>query len=331
MSILYLAEQGSKVSKEGNRVLIRKDEILLLDVSLFKIDTVVVLGNVQFSTQAMGDILTKGIDIAFLTIQGRLKGRVESYKSRNVPLKIRQYEAHKDHVEKLALAKVFITAKAGNAIQLLKSYNYRDKEIGLEDDIKEMERKSALIQDKTDIEGLMGTEGYIARVYFTGFMKIVNRDRIVMEKREQRGSFSYVNQMLSLGYICVMNEIMGLLNAAGLDPHIGFLHSLDYGRPSLALDMLEEYRQPVIDRFTMNLVNKCTIITDDFEAKEEGMRLTQDGIKKYFKFYEEWMKEPVREYRGAKTSFRDIMQKQAGGFAASLRDKKQYTPYMMKD
>ena len=330
MSILYLSEQGSKVSKEGNRVLIRKDDALLLDISLFKIDTVVVLGNVQFSTQAMGDILTKGIDIAFLTMQGRLKGRVEAYKSKNVPLKIRQYEAYKDSSEKLSLAKKFIAAKAENSVQLLKSYNYRDKSFGLDEDIKEIEKKIILIPQKQDIEGLMGTEGYIARVYFKGFMKIVNKDKVVMEEREQRGSFSYVNQLLSLGYTCVMNEIMGLINAAGLDPYIGFLHSLDYGRPSLALDILEEYRQPVIDKFTMSIVNKKIITPEDFETGEEGVRLTQESIKKYFKYYEEWMKEVNREYGGENTSFRVIMQKQVGVFVAALRDKKEYIPYLMK-
>lgn len=330
MPILYLAEQGSKVSKEGNRIIIRKDDNLLLDISLFKVDTVVIMGNVQFSTQALSDILIKGIDIAFLTMTGRLKGRVESYKSKNVPLKIRQYEAYKDEEEKLLLAKQFIGAKASNSLALLKSYNYRDKGLGLEADIKEIERKAALIPAKKQVQGLMGIEGYISRVYFGAFRKIVNREKIVMEGREQRGSFGFVNQLLSLGYTCVMNEVMGFMNGAGLDPHIGFLHSLDYGRPSLALDVLEEYRQPVVDRLTMNLVNRHTITPEDFEAKEEGMRLTQEGIKKYFKHYEAWMKDMCREYYGDKKSFREIMQKQISAFAGALREKKVYKPYAMK-
>lgn len=330
MSVLYLSEQGAKVSKEGNRIIIRKDESVLLDISLFKIDTVVIMGNVQFSTQALSDILTNGIDIAFLTMTGRLKGRVESYKSKNVMLKIRQYEAYKDEKEKLYYAQKFVKAKVQNSLALLKSYDYRDKSLNLDPDIKEIKRKIAFVSEKQTIDGLLGIEGYIARVYFNGFRKIVNREKIVMEQREPRGSFGFVNQLLSLGYTCVMNEIMGILNGVGLDPYIGFLHSLDYGRPSLAIDMLEEYRQPVIDRFTMNIVNKHIITPDDFEAKEEGLRLTHTGIKKYFKNYEEWMKEQLREYFGVKKSFREIMQQQVTHFCSSLREKKEYYPYKME-
>ncbi len=330
MSILYLSEQGSKVRKEGNRIIVAKDDDILADVSLFKVNTMVVFGNVQFSTQALGDILIKGIDIAFLSLSGRLKGRVESYKSRNVQLKIKQYETFKSDSEKFNFAVKFIKAKAENSINLLKSYDYREKSLMLGDDIAEIERKAALIDRKQNINGLMGVEGYIARVYFTAFRKIINRKKDLMEERVQRGSYSFVNQMLSLGYTCVMNEIMGLINGAGLDPHIGFLHSLEYGRPSLALDILEEYRQPVVDRLTINLVNRQIITEDDFEAKEEGLRLTQSGIKKYFKCYEEWMKEPLREYLGEKNSFREIMRKQVGILSDSLKKNMEYSCYIAK-
>jgi|DewCreStandDraft_4_1066084.scaffolds.fasta_scaffold08602_7 CRISPR-associated protein Cas1 len=330
MPILYLSEQGSKVHKEGNRIIVRKEDATLIDISLFKIDTIVVLGNVHFSTQALGDILTKGIDIAFLTLNGRLKGRIESYKSKNIPLKLRQYEVYKNKEKSLQFAKIFLKAKAENACRLLKSYDYRYKELNLKEDIDEIEKKKTNIDDKTTIDSLMGVEGYISRVYFTGFKKIVNSiyGQEIMEERQPRGSFSFVNQMLSLGYVCWTNEIMAALNASGLDPYLGFLHSIDYGRPSFALDIVEEYRQPVIDRLTLNLINKRLFNMEDFEASEEGLRMKQDKIKEYFKYYEEWLREKNRDYQNEKMSFREIMLLQIKKLVEALKEEKVYIPFI---
>ena len=331
MPVLYLSEQGSRVHKEGNRIIVKKDENILLDISLFKIDTIVVFGNVHFSTQALGDILGKGIDIAFLTMTGRLKGRIESYKSKNIPLKLKQYEIYKDKERSLKYAKKFLIAKVHNSKNFLKYYDYKYGELKLEEEIKEIKEKEKNIENKTTIDSLLGLEGYISRVYFTGFRKIVNQiyGMAVMEDREPRGSFSFVNQLLSLGYVCWTNEIMAGLNAAGLDPYLGFLHSIDFGRPSLALDIIEEYRQPVIDKLTLNLVNKKIFNKEDFEATEEGMRMKQDKLKEYFKFYEEWLREKNKDYDSNQVSFREILQFQIKKFIESLKKDIDYKPYMI--
>lgn len=327
MPILYLAEQGSKIKKEGNRIIVIKEGVMLADVSLFKIDTIAVFGNVQFSTQALGDILSKGIDLSFLTVYGRIKGRIESYKSKNVLLRMAQYEAHRDRGKALEFAKVFIRAKVENSIGLLKSYEYRDKSFGLQKDISEMQARLKNLDVKDTVEALMGAEGYMARVYFTGFKKLINRGKIIMQEREQRGSYSFVNQLLSLGYTCLMNEVISLISASGLDPYVGFLHALDYGRPSLALDVLEEYRQPVIDRFTLNLVNKKIITVDDFQAEEEGLRLKQDKLKEYFKLYEEWMRDKNRIYGTEKCGYREILQAQVRRLALHIKENSAYKPF----
>lgn len=332
MSILYLSEQGSKVHKEGNRIIIKKEENLLADISLFKIDTIVVFGNVHFSTQALGDILTKGIDIAFLTLYGRLKGRIESYKSKNIILKMNQYEIYKNKEKSLKYSKIFLKSKIENAKHLLQKYNYRYKELNLQDDINEIERKEKLIDEKTEIKSLLGIEGYISRVYFTGFKKIVNTiyGKNIMEEREPRGSFSFVNQMLSLGYSCWTNEIIAALNAVGLDPYLGFLHSIDYGRPSLALDIIEEYRQVVIDKFTLNIINKKLFNINDFEATEEGLRMKQEKIKEYFKYYEAWLREKNRTYETDKLNFREILLLQIKKLVESIKENKEYKTYIEK-
>lgn len=331
MPILYLSEQGSKVHKEGNRIIVRKEDSTLIDISLFKIDTIVVLGNVHFSTQALGDILTKGIDISFLTLNGRLKGRIESYKSKNIPLKLKQYEIYKDKEKSLKFAKIFLKAKTENCIGLLKNYDYRYKELNLKEDIDEIEKNKVNINEKTTIDSLLGVEGYISRVYFTGFKKIVNSiyGQKIMEERQPRGSFSFVNQMLSLGYVCWTNEIMAALNASGLDPYLGFLHSIDYGRPSLALDVVEEYRQPVIDKLTLNLINKKLFNVNDFEATEDGLRLKQDKIKEYFRYYEEWLREKNRDYQNEKMNFREIMLLQIKKLVEAIKEGKEYIPFIL--
>jgi CRISPR-associated protein Cas1 len=111
----------------------------------------------------------------------------------------------------------------------------------------------------------------------------------------------------------------------GFDPYIGFLHGIDYGRQSLALDMTEEFRCPVVDRFTLTLANRNMLRADDFETREGGVYLKRDGLKRYFAEYEKWM--TVRDRSGR--SFRDVFKAQASAMARAITEGATYQPYRL--
>lgn len=152
-----------------------------------------------------------------------------------------------------------------------------------------------------DIAALDGVEGSAAREYFAALMEF-NRSEMPWPGRKKHPATDPLNALLSLTYTLIMNEFTALLEGAGLDPYLGFLHQVDYGRPSLALDMMEPFRHPIADRFVLSLVNKGMVNAEHFRPAGDrpGVFLSPGAMKKYFGEYERWMldrptlREPLR-------------------------------------
>lgn len=134
----------------------------------------------------------------------------------------------------------------------------------------------------------MGIEGGAARLYYQQF-GVMLRD-LPFPGRERRPAHDPANALLNLGYVMLGNDIAAALEARGFDPGVGFLHGLRYGRKSLALDVIEVFRQPVIDRLTLRLLNRKQFSTADFEGGESGLRLEPESLKRYFRLYEEQLR-----------------------------------------
>jgi len=159
---------------------------------------------------------------------------------------------------------------------------------------------------------LMGIEGSAAKIYYQQFARMLTS--IAFPGRKKRPSTDPANALLSLGYVMVGNEIAAQLEAQGFDPGIGFLHGLRYGRKSLALDVVEVFRQPVIDRLTLRLLNRRRLTAEDFEGGEGGLRLLPSPLKGYFLAYEEQLRS-ASEGQGSPT-WREQIQRQV----ASLKE-----------
>lgn len=146
------------------------------------------------------------------------------------------------------------------------------------------------METASTVDSLRGLEGAASGVYFGQFGKMVAP--VGFPGRKMRPSTDPANALLSLGYVLVGNELGSLLEARGFDPAIGFLHGVRYGRQSLALDMVEPFRQPLVDRLTLRLLNLRQITPDDFEGSAKGLRLREEPIKRYFELYEEQLRGP---------------------------------------
>lgn len=186
------------------------------------------------------------------------------------------------------------------------------------------------LEHKESVNSVMGVEGAAASIYFEAFGKMLRKE-LRFEKRQRRPPKDPVNALLSLGYTLIGNEMHSMVCAVGFDPYIGFFHGIDYGRPSLALDLIEPFRHAIIDRFTLYLVNNHILTEKDFEDKgEEGILLADDARKRYFAEYEKYMtKDTESNLSPAKKGFRDLFKIQAHNMHDVILGTSTFNPYQI--
>lgn len=332
MPNLYLTEQGSVLRKKGGRLVVEKDGAALLDVECHRIGSVLVFGNVQVTTQAVQEMLGHGIEMAIFTRTGRLVGQITSPSTKNIDLRIAQFKRHEDEGFRAGLSAAIVKGKIKNSIQLLRGFVYNHPEVSLYDEIRELESSLESIVERPSAEALNGVEGMAARRYFSAFGKTL-LSGFDFTGRLKRPPPDPVNALLSLGYTFVYNEISSLLDGMGFDPYLGYYHSVEYGRASLASDLQEEFRAPVVDRLTLRLVNNRVLTAADFYAnpKGSGVYLTRDGMKKYFAGYEDFMNaEFTHPETKDKTNFRKCFRIQIEKLASHIKGEKEYIPFFME-
>jgi len=172
-------------------------------------------------------------------------------------------------------------------------------------------------EEASSLEQLLGVEGIAAARYFRSLAAMVP-SHAGFSGRNRRPPRDPMNALLSFGYVLVGNELQSLLDGMGFDPYLGFYHQVDYGRPSLALDLLEEFRAPLVDRFSANLLNLGILATEDFAGTpEKGVLLRHESLKRFFPAYEKEMTTPV-VLDGEELSFRHLFRRQAERLARAL-------------
>ncbi|MDI6793737.1 MAG: CRISPR-associated endonuclease Cas1 [bacterium] len=331
MSTLYLTEQGSVLGRKYRRLIITKDDQVLKEVSGLKLDRMLIFGNVQITTQAMAFLLDQGIETSFLSSHGKFRGKLAPVESKNVFLRIAQYERFLDEAFCVEYARTIVEAKIKNGKTLIRRYSRDHPEMDFEDTISVLNQALEDIPSKQRISTILGVEGYSTAAYFRAYSKMF-RKQLQFTTRNRRPPRDPVNALLSFGYTLITNEVFSILCATGFDPYIGYLHGINYGRPSLSLDVVEEFRHPVIDRFTLNLINNNVLTEDDFEdRKDEGVFLKDESRKKYFVQYEKLMANVFKDLNsGEKVTYRSLFRQQAHKLMRTIQRKEPYQPFLMK-
>ena len=328
MAVVYVKEQGAIIRKHGGRILVEKDDALLLEIPLRQTDSVAVFGNVQVTTQALSELLDRGIPLALYTRHGRLKGHLVPDISKNVPLRVAQYRTALDEAASLGLAKAVVRAKLLNSGRLLGDYRSNYPSDVLASAGEAMRHAADRAGDATNHAELLGYEGSAAAAYFGAFAEM-NRSELPFDGRRKHPATDPINGLLSLGYTLAMNEIRAVVEGAGMEPHLGFLHQVDYGRPSLALDLLEPFRAPLVDRLTLRLVNERILTGADFGTRVTGTAaggviLLPDSFQKYLAAYEAAVTEPrTRAPVGLRNAWRGDVER----LAAAIREGAGFQPY----
>lgn len=335
MATLYITEQGSILRKTGDRIIVEKDDQVLLEVPCHKVDTVLIFGAVQVTIQALSELLEHEIELALFTRHGRLKGQLTPIKSKNIVLRVAQFERARENGFALQTARELVRAKIGNAVAVLRrfAYNHPERKAALDAEVARLQTHLTSLDEVQDLPSLNGLEGIAGRAYFAGFSQMILAD-LPFPGRRRRPAPDPINALLSFGYTLVGNELHSLLDGMGFDPYLGFLHQIDYGRPSLALDLLEEFRHPLVDRLTLTLINKRVLQEADFtlDSTSGSMYLKPDAMKVYFRHFERWMlEERVEASDGQTVGFRRAFQLQAQRLADAIRNGAVYQPFCYGD
>ena len=312
MANLYITEQGAVLRKTGDRLIVEKNSEVLLDVQCHKIETVLIFGNVQFTTQAVRELFEHNIELALLTTTGRLIGQLTPIMSRNIELRLAQYQRLHEPEFTLAFSKAIVTGKLSNSIAMLKNFTYYHKDIDLTVEIKSCQKRLAAVDNCQSAKALLGLEGVAAKAYFQAFARMILNDNLTFTVRKKHPAPDPVNALLSFGYTLLFNEINSLLDGLGFDPYIGFYHKIEYGRPSLACDLQEEFRASLIDRFTLSLLNNRILSKADFYLHPSGsMYLQRESLKIYLEKYEHFMQaEFTSSQIEGKATFRKAIRQQ---------------------
>jgi len=338
MPALYVTEPGTVVRYRTGSLIVTLDENedpsdgvrkirkRLLEVEPHHIETIGLVGRVHMTPKATRLCLDRGIPVFWMKRNGKLLGRLVPELSRTADLRLRQYRLFDDVDAALALGRQFIEAKIANAAALvsaIRSNRSGNQELGaVISELRSLERR---VRSAGDRNTLMGIEGDAARKYFHA-LGLGFSGPITFSGRKRRPAPDPANALLSFGYVLLSNQMASMLEARGFDPYLGMLHTVRSGRPSLALDLIEEFRHPVVDRFVLRVCNRRQFTADDFgDCGDRGVRLTKDGLRRYFREWEAYLDAPMAG-TGRKDSIMRVIQDQVDRLAAHVRGTDGYQP-----
>lgn len=308
---IYVQEQGARVGKRGERLVIEagdeRVERRLLDVS-----QLCVFGNVRISAQALRMLARNGRPICHFSYGGWLDAVTTGADHKNVELRLAQFQAATDPVVALAVSRHMVDAKIRNARTLLRR-NHPDAP---EATLRELARLARSARNSNTVERLLGLEGAAARTYFAQFADLIRVERFAQEfraaGRNRRPPTDPVNALLSFAYALLVKDLHVQVRAAGFDPYLGLYHQPKYGKPALALDLAEEFRPVIADSVVVSAINNGELSDHDFLERGDAVALTPSGRKAFLAAYERRVRQEIRHPRlGYSVPYRRIFEVQA--------------------
>lgn len=334
MGTVYIIQEDAFIGKTDERLQVRSQKQTLLDVPLIKIDGVVVLGRATVSPAALIELLERKIPLSFLTSTGRYLGRLEPPLTKNIFVRSAQWQAIGNSPQAVHVVQSFIRGKLKNYRNSLLRTQRENTEVELQSAVTRLEQAIAPLNQTTNIDSLRGLEGAGSAAYFGCFAKLIRVEGFTFRSRIRRPPTDPVNALLSFGYALLLHDVQSAVNIAGFDPYLGYLHTQRYGRPSLALDLMEEFRPLVVDAIVLAALNRRSLTPDDFitEPLSQAVSLSETGRRTFLRLYEQKkqskFKHPVLQKQ---CSYQEAFEIQARLLAKYLMNEtKQYPPLILK-
>lgn len=308
---VYVQEQGAVLSKKGNNLQVSKDGQVLSSVHFIETSAVYVFGNVQITTQVIGDLLKRGIPLCYFTYGGWFIGMTTGLNHKNIDLRKAQFRVADNRIKSLALSKHFVTGKIKNCRTMLRRNHTSPSRIALDGLKKCIDACSGA----SSISELLGIEGEASRIYFSQFDGMLKQKEVTgfrFKERNRRPPTDPINAILSFTYALLATQASVILQAVGFDPLCGFYHQPKYGKPSLALDMMEEFRPIIADSVTLEVINNKEISEGDFIKRGNAFSLLPGGRRKVIAAFERRLESLVTHpVFGYKVSYRRVLEVQA--------------------
>lgn len=339
LNTLFVTSEDIYLSLESENVLANRAGQTVARYPLHTLQSIITFSYAGASPALMGACAERNIALSFCTPRGKFLARVSGETTGNVLLRRKQYRATDDPAESCAIAKNMILGKVYNARH---SIERTRRDHGMRVDMEKLQKASEqlkesfrTIQECTDLDSLRGLEGAGAVIYFNVFddMLLHQKDVFFFRERNRRPPLDPINAMLSFAYSLLTHDCAAALESVGLDSYVGFLHRDRPGRNSLALDLMEELRPCMADRFVLTMVNNRVIKESDFEYQPTGaVLLNETGRKTFLKYWQEKKKDTLTHpYLGEKMVWGMVPYLQAMLLARYLRgDLDAYPPFLWK-
>jgi len=336
---LFVQTQGAWLNKQGENVVMNIDYEVKGRVPIHKLDAIVCFGQVSVSPALMAHCTDNAITITHLNKYGKFQARIEGAVSGNVLLRREQYRISDNPERVQPICHSIILGKVHNQRQVVRRY-LRDYKSQLDENIvnqlettqKRLELGLHKILATQNLADLLGREGEMASLYFSVFPHFIRNTDFDFKRRTRNPPTDAMNALLSFTYTLMTHDCRSALETVGLDPACGVFHQLRPGRPSLALDLVEEFR-PIIDRFVLSLVNKRQLNKSDFKQEASGaVALKDEARQTFFKAWHERKQQPIyHEWFEETVPFGLLPHLQATIMARHIRgDIDAYIPFLWK-
>ena len=336
LNTLYVSTQGIYLHREGETVVARLDREPKLRLPIHTLSGIVCFGNVLCSPFLLGLCGERGVQVSFLTEHGRFLARVSGAVSGNVLLRRQQVRRADNPAASLTIARSFVLGKLANSRTVMqRALRDHGPDAALETAVNTLANAIRRAGEADDIYILRGIEGEAANAYFGAFngMIVAQKECFHMAGRSRRPPLDPLNALLSFLYTLLTHDCTAALEGVGLDPQMGFLHALRPGRPSLALDLMEEFRSVLADRVALSLINLKQINARSFTTSESGAVVMKDDDRKnVLKAWQQKKQESLQHpFLDEKVEIGLLPHAQALLLARHLRgDLDAYPPFLLK-
>ncbi|GET36596.1 type I-D CRISPR-associated endonuclease Cas1d [Microseira wollei] len=333
MGTVYITQAESFIGKTDERLQVKADKKTVLDVPLLKIDGVVVLGRATISPALIAELLERKIPLTFMTETGKYLGKLEPELTKNIFVRNAQWEAKGETAKAIHVVQGFVRGKLKNYRRNIQQIQRDWTELDLDSAIQRINDAIASVNKTHNIDSLRGFEGAGSAAYFGIFNQLIRIEGFTFKPRH-RPATDPVNSLLNFGYTLLRHDVQSALNIVGFDPYLGYLHLQRYGRPSLAFDLMEEFRPLVVDTMILNAINRRLLTLDDFttEPLSNVVKLTETGCREFLKLYAQKKQTKfTHPVLGRKCTYQEAFELQARLLAKYLMGEiEKYTPLVMK-
>lgn len=266
MSTIYILSDYGKLSRQNDALVFSAPTGETRKLFLHQASRLIIAGSVELTGSALRMLMHHQVDTIFLSSNGRFCGKLQFEEGKNVFLRKKQYDSLNNQAFCLSIAKSIAEGKLSNQIAFMQRINRKENGPAVLDAIHQAQRNLEKMKEATSIEAIRGYEGLGARIYFSVFKQNVNPPWAVFKGRSMNPPKDNVNAVMSFLYTLLLYRVDAFIEMEGLDPYVGYLHSVEYGKRSLSFDLMEEYRTSICDTLACSLFNLGILSYTDFET-----------------------------------------------------------------